>query len=248
MGSSRNLQEIDSFAKLAPDGSRRREMAAGDTLIFSGIRWPTARVIDSTPMVFRTHPHIEDYRPPSRTIFTLAATGRGRRWSSTRPQGFWRDFAELKIDDGEAVTEFIRRRGDPQGLLDVGAETHTGTWVNLTAVLKTAAQAWEPEDGKGVSRLTTDPQRLRYANWFIREKKPFLGDLEAVPDPEGPGLALRARSLQAFMTASAASALERRVAMRRCDHCGSWFEAIRKDARFCSGSCRTFHSQQRKEN
>ena len=38
------------------------------------------------------------------------------------------------------------------------------------------------------------------------------------------------------------------ASLRRCDHCRSWFEANRKDARFCSGSCRSFHSQQKEKS
>jgi hypothetical protein len=221
-------------------------MAIGNTLIFDGLAWPATRVLGSTPMVFKTYPHNVDDKPPSRTIFTLAASGRGRRWSATRPDGFWRDFTELELADTEAVTAFVRRRGDPDGLLDASTETHTGHWYNLRTVLGTAAQAWEPADAAGISRLTADRGRLEYANFFVRNPDyPVVKDLEPVPDPAGPGFAFRARTLAAFMTASAASALERRIAFRRCDHCRSWFEANRKDARFCSGSCRSFHSQKK---
>jgi hypothetical protein len=224
-------------------------MAIGDTLVFEGIAWPAARVVNSAPMSFRTYPHDGDYRPEPRTIFTLATTGRGRRWSTTRPQGFWRDFATLEFDDAEAVTAFVRRRGDPAGLLDVGAETNTGTWSNLGAVLRTAAVAWEETDAKGLSRFATDPMWLRDANNFLRYADfPIVKDLEAVRDPAGgPGFAFRARSLGTFMAVSAASALERRVAMRRCDHCRSWFEALRRDAKFCSASCRAFQSQKKEK-
>jgi hypothetical protein len=201
-------------------------------------------------MIFKTYwtasPDNVDYKPPSRPIFTLAASGHGRRWSATRPQGFWRDFTELDPADAEAVTAFVRRRGDPDGLLDASTETHTGYWYNLYSVLCTAAQAWEPEDAAGISRLTTERDRLQYANLFVRNLEYVAKDLEPVLDPAGPGFAFRARTLAAFMTASAASALERHIAFRRCDHCRSWFEVNRKDARFCSGSCRSFHSQKEK--
>jgi hypothetical protein len=222
-------------------------MAIGDTLVFEGRRWPAAQITAATPMVLRTYPHDLDYRPPSRTIFKLGATGRGRRWSSTHPAGFWRDFAGLEIGKAESVVAFVRRRGDPEGLLDVGAETNTASWGNLSALLCTAARAWEPENADGVSRLTADEGRLREANYFLRGADlPVAKDLEAVPDPTGgPGFAFRARTLATFMLASAASGLERRVDMRRCDHCGAWLERIRRDTRFCSSSCRSLHSQQR---
>jgi hypothetical protein len=222
-------------------------MAVGNTLVFDGLAWPTTRIVSSSPMIFKTYAHDADHKPPPRIIFTLSATGRGRRWSATRPQGFWRDFTELDPADAEAVTAFVRRRGDPDGLLDASTETHTGYWDNLHSVLWTAAQAWEPEDAAGISSLTADRERLQDANLFVRTFGNVAKDLEPVLDPAGPGFAFRARTLAAFMTASAASALERQIAFRRCDHCRSWFEANRKDARFCSGSCRSFHSQQKEK-
>jgi hypothetical protein len=224
-------------------------MAIGNTLVFDGTAWPAARIVSSSAMVFKTYPQDVDHKPPSRTIFTLAASGHGRRWSATRPQGFWRNFIELDPGDAEAVTAFVRRRGDPAGLLDANTETHSGRWYMLQSVLFAAAHAWEPEDAAGISRLTADAGLLRYANSFVGTPDySFVRDLEPVRDPAGPGFAFRARTLEAFMVASAASALERGIAFRRCDHCRSWFEFNRKDARFCSGSCRSFHSQQKEKS
>ena len=145
VGSNRNLHYLSASVYTAPDRGRWCDMAIGNTLIFDGIAWPAARVVNSRiESVFQTYPHDVDYgspkrtifvgrrKPPSRTIFTLAATGRGRRWETKRPQGFWRDFAELEIESAEAVTAFIRRRGDPNGWLDADTETHTGPWRSQT--------------------------------------------------------------------------------------------------------------------
>lgn len=221
-------------------------MPIGEALVFEGTRWPSARVVGAEPMhflLFGTTADAAAYSPPRRTIFTLSTTGKGRRWSTDRPLGFWRDFVEIDLENSEAVTAFIRRRGDPQGQLDAGAETHTGHWFSLAVYLRTAAQAWEPEDADGVSSLTTAPDRLSYANFFLRDPEiPVVKDIEPVLDPHGPGLSFRARSLHAFMLMSAASALERRVPMRRCSHCHSWFEALRRDTRYCSSSCRALHN------
>ena len=115
-------------------------------------------------------------------------------------------------------------------------------------MLSAAVEAWEPVDAAGISSFTADQGRLKYANFFVRDFGHVAKELEPVLDPVGPGFAFRARTLAAFMVASAASALERRIAFRRCDHCRSWFEAGRKDARFCSGSCRSFHSQQKEKS
>jgi hypothetical protein len=214
------------------------------------MRWPSARIVNSAPMVFRTYPSDVDYRPPSRTVFTIAASKHGRGWSAAQSEGFWRDFVEIDLSDAGAVLQFVHRRGDPDGLLDVGAETHTGHWNNHLALLLTAARAWEPADVDGVSRLTADPQRLGQADYLLIKNElafPILKDLEVIPAPTGPGMALRPRTLITFMLASAVSALQRRVSMRRCRHCQSWFEATRSDIRFCSASCRATHHKAEKE-
>lgn len=98
-----------------------------------------------------------------------------------------------------------------------------------------------------MNRVTTDAKRLGVAEWFMRDADiPLLKEVEPAFDPNGgPDIVLRAKSLAAYMALSAASALERRVDMRRCTHCGSWLELTRREALFCSSSCRAFHSQQR---
>jgi hypothetical protein len=148
------------------------------------------------------------------------------------------------------VLGFIQRRGDPFGFLDAGEETHTGHWTNLQALLLTAAQAWEPAGTNGVSRIAADTKRIRLAEHFLKsDPKPFLDHVKPVLDPAGGPriIALRAETLAAFMVFSAASTIERRVPMRRCEHCASWLEFTRNDARFCSASCRSLHSQQQRK-
>jgi hypothetical protein len=193
-------------------------------------------------MVFRTTPGSDfDYPPPSRTIFTIVASGHGRHWSATHPEGFWRDFVEINLNDASAVPQFVRRRGDPDGFLDAGAgTTNTGSWNNLAALLGTAARAYEPEGADGISRFTTDPQRIKQAEWFLRDADiGLLKAIEPVVDPSGrPRVVLRAKTLATFMALSAANAVEQRTPMRCCAHCGSWFFLGRSDAQFCSGSCR----------
>jgi hypothetical protein len=68
-----------------------------------------------------------------------------------------------------------------------------------------------------------------------------LEDLRIILDPGGsPGrLVPEATTLASYMVASALIGLRHRVPMRRCEWCESWFYRHRKDARFCSASCRT---------
>jgi len=47
------------------------------------------------------------------------------------------------------------------------------------------------------------------------------------------------------MVASAASALRRGVAMKKCAYCADWFELRRTDAFYCSGSCQAADYKQR---
>jgi hypothetical protein len=204
-------------------------MVKSNTLIFQGIRWSAAQAV-----------------PAGTALFEIKTSGHGRKWETNVALAFWRDFYDLSLDDGDAIASFVRRRGDPFGDLDRGEVMHTGHWKNLKAVLGTAAGAWETVGQEGVSQVAADPQRLKLAEYFLRDDPmPVLKDTETVLDPHGPRTVLRAKSLGTFMCLSALSALDRRVPMRRCEHCGSWLELNRKDSRFCSGSCRSFHSQRR---
>jgi hypothetical protein len=204
-------------------------MTSDSTLIFEGTRWQKARAV-----------------PAGSMLFEVTATGRGRKWSTNTTLGFWRTFSETPLDDGEAIAAFVQRYGDPHGMLDAGEPMHTGHWKNLSALLGVAARAWEPEDKHGVSHFSSDPQRNQLAQWHLRdEQAPLLKDAQPIFDPSGgTNVVLRASRLASFMALSAASAIERRIPMRRCQHCGHWLEMDRRDKRFCSSSCRSFHSQQ----
>lgn len=211
-------------------------MAVGGTLVFRGTRYPRAAIVDDMAVpdyVQYTRPN-----PNPRRLFAFAPHGNGRRWTATASEGFWRDFATaIDLNNAESIIAFVRRRGDPYG------DRHTGHWLNLQALLLAAARAWEPEDDSGFSLPTTDRGRLSLADQFLgAEGVPLARAFEVIRDPSGPGFAFEAKSLAAFMAASAADALSRKIAMRRCQHCRSWFEAPRRDVRFCSASCRTLNN------
>jgi hypothetical protein len=224
-------------------------MAASNALIFAGTRQPTARVVHvGSTLVTDGHGRERVIRAGS-TLVEIAVSGHGRRWETDITLGFWRDFYELPLDDADAIVGFIRRYGDPHGALDRGEVMHTGAWKNLKALLGAAAGAWEPVGPDGVSQVAADPKRLHLAERFLRDNPtPVVKDTESLLDPRGgPRLVTRAKSLATFMCLSALSAIERRVPMRRCAHCGNWLELNRKDSRFCSGTCRSLHSQHSKE-
>src|SRR6516165_10647291 len=226
------------------DGRRRRNMAARDTLIFTGRRWPGVQSVGG----------LRSGR--SFYLFTFRASGDGQQWDTDRPLMFWRSFIEIDLSHTGEALHFVARHGDPFGQLDQErARLYPppfGTnrlWPDLGATFGKIAQAWEPLDPNGISFISDNPERLEVAQRALRELAPpgphekGLEDIEWIA--QGRGLVPRARTLRAFMIASAASALRRGVAMKKCAYCGDWFELRRTDAFYCSGSCQAADYKQR---
>jgi hypothetical protein len=213
-------------------------MAADNELIFEGTRWQTARAV-----------------PAGSTLFEITATGRGRKWATDTTLGFWRSFAEIPLNDGGAIASFVQRYGDPWNELDVRKPAHTARWGDLAAGLTAIADAWDLGQDRfpatDVSLFGFDPKRTQRAVQAFRDNlwPQIRGDLRvdlgtAIGDAVVVPLV---GTLAAFMVLSAARSLQRRVPMRRCEYCGHWLEMDRRDQRFCSSSCRSYHSQQRKD-
>jgi hypothetical protein len=213
-------------------------MAKIDKIIFSGHSWPAAEA-----WIPAKHGW------PAITV-ELGATWRGKIWSTDAPQAFWRTFCELPFDgvDPDPLAAFVRRWGEPLGRLEgKGGSIRIEEWLTLVNDLRHIAEAWSREDRNGISSCS-DTKRIKEATrWWREVLFPRVSDtLHPVPDPEGgAALVLRASRLSAFMAASSASALERRVPMRRCQYCKTWFELLRPDARFCRPSCRALSHKQR---
>jgi hypothetical protein len=150
---------------------------------------------------------------------------------------FWRNFAELDPTGVAEGVSFIVRHGDPFGGLERVRAGSTEHWPSLKTALERIAQAWEPSDR--ISRISNDPKRRATAREALyelaRPDRAGLADIELVANEDR--LVPRARTLQAFMIASAASALERDITMRVCQHCKDYFELRKSVAVFCSGSC-----------
>jgi hypothetical protein len=224
------------------------------SLPFSTSAWPAARVVTSRDV--ETYALGLDIDPDRLPAFIkalkwlrshrLRAHGKGKPWSTTEPLGFWRDAAVLDLDNAEAIIAFVKRRGDPLGHVDgKDGETETGLWFGLCGHLRHMAEGWEVEDANGVSRLTDDPGRLNHVTqWWRHFALPHYADqISLTVDPHGSTLpAMMPKTLGAYMILSAGSAFARKAPMRRCDHCHSWFELKRSDARFCTASCRAMSS------
>lgn len=219
-------------------------MATRDTLIFSGRRWPGVRALRGN--------NIGRFYQ-----FAFRVSGDGQRWDTDRPMHFWRNFPAIDLTRTDGVLRFIARHGDPFGDRNHQPIGTNAPWwhgaVSWHGVLRTAlgdiAQAWEPLDPNGISFFSDDRDRLQVAVRALHKLAPpdegGLPDIELIA--QGRDLVKRATTLQAFMIASAASALRHGITMKRCAyaHCGDWFELRRADAIYCSGSCQAADYKQR---
>jgi hypothetical protein len=210
-----------------------------DTLLFSGLRWPAAQVAGRRLVAAPATGFISDAGEIEALVLTT--TGQGQRYQVDTVEGWWRDFAELLVGDEHRVVSFVRRRGDPGGELTPDRSIHTGRWASLLNILRSAALCWERRDDFKISKFVDD-DRVEH----------FLRQLPATWAAEQMGLTYRrlspipvAHSLAGYLVASAISALRRRVPMRRCLYCASWFELHRREAMFCSPSCRAAHFNKR---
>lgn len=184
--------------------------------------------------------------------------GNGRRYEMGGPEAWWRDLAELDLTNADTVGRFLMRRGDPSGRLEAKLQLTAGDFEGLVRGLRDVAAAWLPTDDDGVSAC--DPDRIERARISLNDlsfrlPSPFpappdhtgralhlANHLGAELDERAPsGLTIRAKTLAGYLLASASHCLIERVAMRRCRHCASWFDASsrRAGASFCSGSCKT---------
>ena len=108
----------------------------------------------------------------------IETTGQGWSYSAVGGEGWWRDFAELPLDDERRVLSFLRRRGDPFGVLAPGGkQISTCDWRILKATLKCAAMAWDPQpDATGVSHFR--PEKLRSAEHMFEFSDGWASELE----------------------------------------------------------------------
>lgn len=202
-----------------------------EALEFQGRRWPAARVAGhSTALVAG--------EPPS---LVIEVSGSGRAYAVLHAEGWWRDLAELRPHDESRVLSFLQRRGDPLGLLAPGHRIDTKDWKGLIWTFRQAAMAWGPRQALEVStygggevqpvegeRAFLKSLQTNYPGWAADLGVTFQG-LEPV---------VKADSLQAYMIAAAMAGLRRKLPMRPCNYCSSWFYVTHAAARFCTSSCR----------
>ena len=180
------------------------------------------------------------------TTLILETTGEGRVYSVDFAEAWWRDFSEVPFADERRVLSFVQRRGDPFDLLAPGRQISTCDWYPLSGVLRAAAQLWDPHpDAAGVSHFHPEYSLPAAQGLFDSQRGwPWANAISVIYRNAIAGQ--HAKSLAAYMWASAAASLRDRRPMRRCEFCSSWFTLNRSDARWCSGSCRAASSNQRK--
>jgi hypothetical protein len=216
-----------------------------DTLLFAGTRWPAAKVVARREVASISFPA---FPSGDKVLFEdtliIETTGQGWSYSAFAGEGWWRDFAELPLDDERRVLSFLRRRGDPFGVLAPGGkQITTCDWRILKATVRCAAVAWDPQpDATGVSHFR--PEKLRGAEHMFEFSDGWASELEH--HYSGVSLVLTARTLAAYLCADAAASVREGLDMRRCAYCSSWFSIHRSDARWCSSSCRAASSNKKR--
>ncbi|WP_414814914.1 hypothetical protein [Rhizobium sp. IY2] len=205
-------------------------------LIWSGRAWPAAEIAGRTG---------ED--------FTFRTSGKGRPVELVGPAAWWRNFSELNLDDGDAIIDFVRRRGDPFGQLSPTTPADTGGWRYVLGLLKLAASCWkqiipptslciEWDNGYVIEALLASPM-------FDVTFAPRVSELIGTGVTARRELTMRVipKDLAAYMVTSAILHLEHHVDMAVCQQCGDWFVLQRRGTQFCSPSCRAAHSTSKKE-
>ena len=117
-----------------------------EALLFSGLRRPAVRVVEHQKIFGRRRSGFIDEtgEPPAAIALVIETTGNGRPYQVKYAEGWWRDLAEVQIDDERTVVRFLQMRGDPFGELEPGRPISTAYWADLIRVLRRAASAWQP--------------------------------------------------------------------------------------------------------
>jgi hypothetical protein len=218
-----------------------------EDLEWKGRAWPAASISGKIKTVLR------DARGGSRLgahmALEIEASGGGREYELRGPAGFWRNFAETQPDDPERVLDFIKRKGCPFGELGPDQPTDTGDWPSVAAWLIPIAQLWGAPGEDGVSLINiSDEQRGRITKEIVEAPLFQRGVQSDIWIDESGTLRskMTARSLAAYMLASAVGFVQLRQPMAICQQCGDWFGLQRAGTKFCSASCRATFSTQRK--
>jgi hypothetical protein len=220
-------------------------------LVFSGTAWPAARLSDRRNQ-FDFEEDSATWTDQTFTYGILSTTGKGRKWETTTALGWWRTFAEMDLEDDEAVAGFARRYGDPASELSPERPVHTRHWLTLQTMLRPLAEAWtlRPDNSELMPEGDSEEYADRYESalvsleirgpLFMQQK-----NISKILDRNGFGYGFKL--LGDFMFMSAAEMFFRRARMRKCVVCGHWFEQKRSTAMICSAACHVRKAKEQDE-
>ncbi|MGH0357510.1 hypothetical protein GHJ84_08740 [Sinorhizobium meliloti] len=198
-------------------------------LFWSGQAWPAAEIAGRTG---------ED--------FIFKTTGKGRHIQFREPAAWWRNFSEVDLNDANAVIGFVRRRGDPFGMLSPTNQADSSKWFEIHAPLNLAASRWT-RNRTGTSVCGEEHTIFMSALMACPEFREGVDYRPQLLLDGGFSLAILPQTLAGFMITSAILHLQSRVDMALCQQCGDWFVERRSGTRFCSPSCRAAYATSKRK-
>ena len=118
---------------------------------FSGTAWPAVRIVKRE--TWTEPPQDSGGRPKSVSVAELAVSGNGRKWTASRPRGFWRTFGNLDFENDAEIVDFIKRYRHPDSALSPKQTVYTYQWRKLILLLYSFNIAWQSPDEDGISRV-----------------------------------------------------------------------------------------------
>ncbi|UXN60898.1 hypothetical protein [Phyllobacterium zundukense] len=207
-------------------------------LTYYGHCWPAAKVVDRQTVLYSSGPN--DEPDGEEQVWKFELSGNGRPFTEKRPNGWWRSFASMSLDDREAVTDWMQRKGDPFKFMTPNSTLTTARWSGVKKTLQAAAALFGERDTDGVARIEADAAACTAALTDLLEITKLLIRFSPHVVPGEGRLATQpfAPSLDAFLHGSAAHMIDARLPMNTCLHCNDWFPVYRAGTKYCSTTCR----------
>jgi hypothetical protein len=213
-------------------------------LVFSGTRWP--RAIARKGII---PPPTGEYLRVDNRRLEFHPGGKPVSWTARKPSALWRSFPGYNTSP-EGALRFIRRHGDPEslmGMTDRNGVFHecaywSTNWKLFAELFSHIAQDWSPPDETGTSRFVGAGGLAKDVVDSLNLDLKYHRGLDIDYDQVN-GWQVRATTLLAFLSFSAADNWKAKVTHRVCLNCGDFFVLSDQRSRFCSGACRTAFSK-----
>ncbi len=220
---------------------------------FNGRAWPAAEIAGPARVIVRDN---AERRVAALSALEIRARGGGKPFYVDGAAAWWRNFAEVDVQDADSVLGFVRRHGDPLGELETQGFTDTSEWQEIRRPLHLAAACWQKDTD--ISRaIGSDTAKLLAFNALAGWRQ-LTADIALAPSviehqlspkfsrPEFT-FGFRVKTAATLMVLSALSHLQSGIEMAKCQQCGDWFHLYRRGSKFCSNSCRAINAKARKE-